>query len=656
MVRMVMDSSQNGSDPNPSDTGDPTDDDEPTPFQLECAVPIFTNCGRPPIVVDAPEGWCNAFANFSPPAAEAQCGLDTIIQVDNTGLGSGSLFPVGTTILKWVAIDIFGNESTDTCELKIVVNDFHTPPAIECIDDVTMDNDPLMCGAVVMGIGPVLESITDNCPDNLSITYTIEDESGMIIGTGINDASGFKFPAGENTVTYVVKDQPLLLITEVIQDGITTGIEITNFGPASYDISCLIIGREGTMPEAYVVDDITVLPVGGTYTQLFTNINIGDPAGYYIEYIDNEIDFVALNGHVSVEYDWTGTLTGTAFSRNGLQDTDSAEDWITSNDCDATTFGGMDPNLPILEDNMTTTSLQGKGASEASCSFKVTVIDNQPPYCSEFDTLVYTPIDLPILIGSGMCTSSVINVPNNFVVGDVNILNLEGTMSDAGDLVIKLTSPNGTRITLLDNICTGTSDFDIDLDDEATNSLAMITCMPMGMGATFQPLQGLNAFIGEMSIGDWTLEILSDGPGTGSLDSWELQLMDQVTYSQMDTIINNDPGMCSGGFTWQHPIASDNCGFAQLEISYTTEDDIQVPTGGIVNQGEFITEVFEVGTTTVIYTLTDGAGLTSTCSFKVTVTDIDPPVLDPLSCEDIMVTLNPGECDTPIVFPALSAP
>jgi hypothetical protein len=133
---LLTDVSQDGSDPDPDGNGDPSDNNDPTPFQLMCEIPMFTNCPRPPVIVDAPEGWCSAFVNFSPPLAEAECGLDTIQQVDMTGLDTGDLFPVGTTILKWVAIDIFGNVS-DTCIIKIVVNDFHTPPTIVCPPAIT---------------------------------------------------------------------------------------------------------------------------------------------------------------------------------------------------------------------------------------------------------------------------------------------------------------------------------------------------------------------------------------------------------------------------------------------------------------------------------------------------------------------------------------
>jgi hypothetical protein len=72
-------------------------------------------------------------------------------------------------------------------------------------------------------------------------------------------------------------------------------------------------------------------------------------------------------------------------------------------------------------------------------------------------------------------------------------------------------------------------------------------------------------------------------------------------------------GTCSVA-TWTSPVASDNCGTPVLTSNY--------------NSGH----CFPVGTTTVIYTATDAAGLTATCTFTVTVTP--PP------CVERVVTNN----------------
>jgi hypothetical protein len=117
-----------------------------------------------------------------------------------------------------------------------VVNDYHTPPSVTCPSNQTKVNDLNECGAVVNDIAPV--SIEDNCIDNVTVLYEVKDPNGNSIACGFEDSSGEFFPVGMRTVEYRVEDRPLILITEVVQDGVMTGVGITNFGPASVDITC----------------------------------------------------------------------------------------------------------------------------------------------------------------------------------------------------------------------------------------------------------------------------------------------------------------------------------------------------------------------------------------------------------------------------------
>jgi len=106
--------------------------------------------------------------------------------------------------------------------------------------------------------------------------------------------------------------------------------------------------------------------------------------------------------------------------------------------------------------------------------------------------------------------------------------------------------------------------------------------------------------------------------------------------------------LCTAEFSWIPPIPADNCCLADISVVYSTLDDIATPPSGSVVAGVTITEVFEVGTTTVTYTLMDQFGNTSTCSFDVEVKDAEDPVIDPASCSDQVVDLAPGECSIPL--------
>jgi subtilisin-like proprotein convertase family protein len=615
--------------------------------------PTFTNCPRPPIIESAPDTWCSAFVNFSPVAAIDNCSAVTINQIDTTGLGSGSLFPVGLTILEWEAVDECDNR--DTCILKIVVNDFHTPPTISCPTNREVDNDPLMCGAVVNGIAP--SGITDNCPDNLSVTYVITDETtGEIISDGILDASGFKFPEGQSRVLYRVADQPILLITEVINDGTVTGVEITNFGPTNYNISCLLINREGPDSESYEVPNGTVLAPGQVYTQDFTPIPAGTPVGYYISFINRIIDGVALNAYVPVNFTWSGDLTGDNVIRIRIWDTDSADDYLVVNGCDEGSYGLLNPELTdyIFPANGALTALQSEDPSIAECSFVVTVSDTEPPYCAELETFTFDGSGGDI--GEDFCTVSAVNVGQNFLLGQIRVLDVNGQYPNMGQVTIRLTSPQGTQVVLVDRQCIGSADFDVSFDDNATDDLTSLLCGPLGQGGTYQPLEELKAFFGENVQGMWTLEIYTHGTGTGVLNGWTLELSELAPYSQMDVVLDNDPGLCGAEFTWTHAVFADNCCVGTISVSYDNEDGITIPGGGILPGvgGQQVSRFFPVGTTRVIYTLVDQFGNSSTCGFDVTVVDVEAPVI--VACpDDVTIQLNPGECDVLYNYPAVLA-
>jgi hypothetical protein len=605
--------------------------------------PEFLNCPAAPVIVDAPATWCSAFVNFPDLIATDNCGTPIVTQVDDTGLSSGDLFPVGLTILTFQAEDDCGNVSI--CEIKIIVNDFHTPPTIECPEDVVAMNDSDMCGAIVNDIAPV--NIEDNCIDNVVVIYEALDASGNIIACGFEDASGVKFPEGVNTLTYTIYDQPLLLISEIIQDGVTSGVEITNFGPASLDLSCMDISREGPDMETYNVPNGTILGVGDVYTQLFTTISTATPAGYFISFVGTSIDGVALNGYVPANFAWSGTLNASNVFRDQVCDHDNNTDWSIVGACNGNSFGALNPGLPLMPDNGTTVGLQESNANSESCTTTITITDTEAPYCAEHDTTSYFAV-VPLDVIPGDCGQLTFNVTSNLIVGDINIIDLQGTVADAGGITATLISPSGTSLNLFSNLCTGEPDIDISLDDSAVNNLSLVTCNPLGGGDAYMPIDPFKVFYGEEAMGTWVLEISTSDLNPAQITNAELQVLTLQPWSQVDVIIPNDMGTCAGEFIWIPPVFGDNCCAGTITVAYTTEDDIDVPAGGSVMQGIPITEVFEVGTTTVTYTLVDQFGNTSMCSFDVTVEDTEDPVLNPLTCVDQVIQLMPGECSFPL--------
>ncbi|MFT5103689.1 MAG: hypothetical protein ACI86C_001349, partial [Candidatus Latescibacterota bacterium] len=101
-----------------------------------------------------------------------------------------------------------------------------------------------------------------------------------------------------------------------------------------------------------------------------------------------------------------------------------------------------------------------------------------------------------------------------------------------------------------------------------------------------------------------------------------------------DITVNNDSGVCGAAVTYAAPVGTDNCSGS------TTAQTLGFPSGS----------VFPIGTTTNTFVVTDAAGLTATCSFDVTVTDTEVPVI---TCPaDIAVNNDSGVCGAAVTYTA----
>jgi hypothetical protein len=80
-----------------------------------------------------------------------------------------------------------------------------------------------------------------------------------------------------------------------------------------------------------------------------------------------------------------------------------------------------------------------------------------------------------------------------------------------------------------------------------------------------------------------------------------------------NVVQNNDPGLCSAVVNYPNPLAADNCPGVTFAC---------VPPSG---------STFPVGVTNVTCTATDGSAATASCSFTVTVNDVEPPTITSLT-------------------------
>ncbi len=136
------------------------------------------------------------------------------------------------------------------------------------------------------------------------------------------------------------------------------------------------------------------------------------------------------------------------------------------------------------------------------------------------NVLASTNVPVPIPAGETITSTILINSPTTSLL-DLNVLNLDISHIWVADLTIKLKSPQGTEVTLLDAICGDQNDILINFDDESTAGYGTIPCPPINNG-TYKPLSPLSAFDGENPNGIWTLIVIDVYEDAGVLNDWSI--------------------------------------------------------------------------------------------------------------------------------------
>lgn len=165
-----------------------------------------------------------------------------------------------------------------------------------------------------------------------------------------------------------------------------------------------------------------------------------------------------------------------------------------------------------------------------------------------FDTkvLTCTPLtfstDTPVAIASGapntvQSTLDISGLPQNATIEDINV-NFKLTHTWLADLVITLTSPDGTTLTLLDQVCGNLNDVDVIFDDKGLAQSCNGT-LPPALSGVIQSEEKLSNLVGENLNGTWTLTVddMFSGDG-GSIDNFGLELCYEQTLSVNDDVLS----------------------------------------------------------------------------------------------------------------------
>ncbi|QAA83177.1 HYR domain-containing protein [Aequorivita sp. H23M31] len=223
-------------------------------YTVNVQAPSGGGGGEPPIIVCPSDitanndpGLCGAVVNFSPAVAiDPEDGVISTVQTG--GPASGTLFPVGVTMVKFSATDSDGN--TVTCQFEVTVVD-NEAPVVVC-QNITIDLDAAT-GLASITAADVDNGSTDNCAiDTMSLDISSFDCS-MI---------------GENTVT--------LTVTDTAGNSSTCTATVTVQDVTAPEVVC--VGGFGDFTETEDFEAATV-PAGWTATILSGNANWGFGSG-----------------------------------------------------------------------------------------------------------------------------------------------------------------------------------------------------------------------------------------------------------------------------------------------------------------------------------------------------------------------------------------
>lgn len=209
------------------------------------------------------------------------------------------------------------------------------------------------------------------------------------------------------------------------------------------------------------------------------------------------------------------------------------------------------PGVTIVTDSANWPNIGAGGSAVNSTPFEVLIDDTFPCFDSiDFDLVVTsdqgpfpmsfsqpvgstsTPPGLPIAIPDGNATGvqSVLNIGEDVSITDLNI-RVQITHTYVGDLFIKLRSPLGTEVTLLDRPGVPASTFgcsndnmNVTFDDaSAVNLESYCAGANPWYDGVAAPVGSLAAFNGQSTQGNWILTVSDNaGADTGSIVDWEL--------------------------------------------------------------------------------------------------------------------------------------
>lgn len=305
-----------------------------------------------------------------------------------------------------------------------------------------------------------------------------------------------------------------------------------------------------------------------------------------------------------------------------------------------TTFPSSAPTV------LTYTATDNSGNS-ASCTTKVTVVENNPPQASgcpqgpilaNADAMCHGTATWTEPTFQDACNQTGLTQTNNFAPGDFFPVGTTTVVYEATDntgnkatctfevqvsdvTAPTITCPADTTIIPIDG-CSATVDYPAPLvSDNCSTNLTI----------TYSKASG-TTFIGITPV---TCSVVDNGNNTAQC-TFIVTVKDATppiftTGCPKDTVVNSASGNCGANPIWLSPAVTDNCDQSVALVS--------APASGTFLAAQPTPH-------TITFTATDDFGNSATCTFTITVKDNTAPVLANCPTQNFLIFLPTTKCDT----------
>ncbi len=551
-----------------------------------------------PVISGTPEdisqsvttGTCGSVVSWTEPTATDNCTSEENI-IWSKSHTPGGTFPKGSTEVVYTATDQAGNVSTESkFTITIIDNEL---PKITCPTSIEVANELGSCDKTI-SLTDI--SYSDNCP-GANISWIM---IGAVSDAGSGQIGSYTFPVGTTTITYTVTD----------------AASPANTAECSYTVT---------------VNDSEDPVIVNLPSDIEEN-NEDSSCGKIVNWTEPSVSDNCLGATISQTSGLSNgavfpvgqsTVTYTATDAEGNTHTESFT--VTINDIKAPTF--IEPSDITVSSDIN------------SCEASIGVPELSTDDNCGTETISWEMTGAISQSGSGQIGTF------SFPVGETTITY---TVADGATpantvqadfvVVVKdeqnptLTTPSPISANTDVGECTASIDIPAAIYDDNCSGSTLSWTMS---GAV---LDSGNGDIGtyEFPVGSTSITYTvtdSSTPANTTQTSFVVEVTDSekpiISGCVTNIVRTSDENECTANVSWTEPTATDNCTSAS-NIIWTKSH----------NPGSN----FDVGTTTVTYTARDEAGnLSDVCSFTVTVTDNQKPVLN--NCpEDILVSTDIGSC------------